>query len=158
MLLPRVVHSSLITRHILRSFPSRTPLGNGVASTQLRSISVLTTKNAFRSKCTMASFYPSARHSHPSSSLSKLWPQQTRGMKTRSSVKRLCDGCKVGDNSKSSSSHSGTLTCVTCSRSEGRAECTSYGMCCGGSHRAGLNIHLTLSSSKNPKHKQRQGK
>lgn len=134
MLLPRSVTSSFVPRHILHSFPSRILLGNGVASTQLRSISILTTKHSFRSKCTMASFYPSARHSHLSSSLSKLWPQQTRGMKTRASVKRLCDGCKVGNDSKSLSSHSGTLMSAFCSRSEGRAECISYGMCCSGSH------------------------
>lgn len=158
MLLPRLIQSSLVTGQILRSLPSLIPLRNGLTCKQLRSISSPSNIHNFRFNSTIASLYPLTGYSHPSSSFSKLWLQQTRGMKTRSSVKRLCDGCRVGNHSSSLSSYSSTLNVCVFSRSEGRTECTSYGMCCSRSLCACLNTHLTLYSSKNPKHKQRQGK
>lgn len=46
--------------------------------------------------CFSSSSRPLARAAWPSrTSVTAVVSQQTRGMKTRSSVKRLCDGCKV---------------------------------------------------------------
>lgn len=95
MFAPRMWHLSALTRHLHRSLPSSHFLRNRTARICLRPISILRDNHNFQLRTTIGSFFCSVRSTQPSITLQRLWPQQWRGMKTRSSVKRLCDGCKV---------------------------------------------------------------
>ncbi len=96
MLLPRLSHSATVTGHLLRGCPSQNLLRSATVSTFLRSVSGSTKKPNCGPRDSKSPFFDVARSTRPSTILRLIWPQQSRGMKTRSSVKRLCDGCKVG--------------------------------------------------------------
>jgi ribosomal protein L36 len=150
MLLPRLSQSSTLTRSLVRSLPGRNLLQNAITSTFCRSITCLALRRNPQPRSSVTSLFDLARSARLPGILHRMRPQQTRGMKTRSSVKRLCDG-------RSELILMADPDLVLDSRFEGKIECSSYGRC-SGHYRGFLEAHLTCSSSKNPKHKQRQGK
>jgi hypothetical protein len=127
MLLPRSVRSSTLAGHVGRSFPTPNLLRNVTARTFLRSMSSLTDNRSLRLRSSIPSVSGLARYVQPSTLLRCLWPQQSRGMKTRSSVKRLCDACKVSHNSKHMLVESHT-DLPFYSQFDGKTEYTLYGI------------------------------
>lgn len=93
MLLPRLSQASTFAGHFLRKLPlhlrKRTP------PTFLRSVSACANNNGLGSRSCVTSLFRLSSHTQRLTALGTAWTQQWRGMKTRSSVKRLCDGCKV---------------------------------------------------------------
>lgn len=129
MLLPRLAHSFSLPGYTVRSVLLPNLLRNGMSSLFPRSMSCLRTNHDVRRRALFLSLSSLARSAKQSTILPLARPQQSRGMKTRSSVKRLCDGCKVGNLVIFVYSPYEELICVYYSRSEGRTESTLYGMC-----------------------------
>jgi ribosomal protein L36 len=94
MALPRLRILTHLTSPVRLQLPTSSRNGLNYARSQSNSIS---TMSKFRRTTARPSTVPHIHHQSPSvfRAATSIQSTQTRSMKTRSSVKRLCDGCKA---------------------------------------------------------------